>query len=69
MSEEVQWTLGRVDAKLEFIVQLMEKHQLQTKELEARVGRLEARFWWAAGVAAAVVFSLNFILTKLGIKP
>lgn len=66
--QNVDWMLGRFDAKLEFITKLLEQSQEQQRVLEARVAALESRFWWAAGVAAAVIFVANLILTKVGIK-
>ncbi len=72
MTDEVQWTLGRLDAKLEFITKLLEKNQEEFKSLEQRVAALENKLWWAAGIASAVVavwvFLSDLVLTKLGIK-
>ena len=72
MTDEVQWTLGRVDAKLEFITKLLEENQKNTKNLEMRVAALESKLWWAAGVATAVLtvwtmFS-ETLMTKLGLR-
>lgn len=62
------WILGRFDAKLEFITKLLEQSQEEHKVLRARVEALEARFWWAAGVAACVMFAGNFLLAKVGLR-
>lgn len=72
VSDEVQWTLGRVDAKLEFITKLLEENQKKFNSLEERVQALEKKLWWAAGVAATVLFIWTIfsdgVLTKLGFK-
>lgn len=62
------WMLGRYDAKLEFITKLLEESREEQKVINARVAALEARFWWAAGIAAAFLFMSDMILRKLGLK-
>lgn len=54
MSEEIQRTLGRIEASIESLKDLVKTGNDDHDKLEHRVGKVEARQHWYSGVAATI---------------
>lgn len=57
MSDEMQRSMGRVEAKLDLLLERSGSH-------DKRIGSLEKKVWWSSGVGAAVAFIVTTILGK-----
>lgn len=55
MSDELQRSLGRVEAKVDI---LLERSALSDK----RIGAIEKRVWWASGASAVIAFVATKVL-------
>ena len=64
MGEEsgLQRSLGRLEGKVDQILEGMMNHELRDQErfnnVEKRIGSLEKKIWYGSGVAAVVAFLL-----------
>jgi hypothetical protein len=65
---EIQRALGRVEGKLDTALTGMSKQDARLDKQEERLGNVERRQWWVAGVFAAIGAALGIGGTH-GLKP
>ncbi len=58
MSDDVHSRLGNLEAKSDIILE-------EIRDFKNRVGFVEKSFWWASGVAAAVVVYFGIYVTEI----
>lgn len=54
MSDDVQRSLGQIEAKVDILLE-------RTSAYEKRIGAIEKKVWWSSGAAAIIAF----VVTKL----
>jgi hypothetical protein len=57
MSDELQRSMGRVEAKVDLLLE-------RTGSYDKRIGSLEKRVWYASGASAVVAFIATHIIGK-----
>lgn len=54
MSDEISRSLGRVEGKLDSLIETMKGRDDRADDLDRRVGKVENRLHWYSGAAAAL---------------
>lgn len=55
MSDEIQRAMGRVEAKLDLLLDRSDAH-------DTRISAVEKKVWWATGASAVITFvATNFL--------
>ena len=71
-NEDIQRSLGRIEAQIELILKQMSNHQEERKLLADKVNKIETKINYAAGTFAGVTLLLGImidpLLRKLGIR-
>ena len=57
MTDEMQRSLGRLESKVDLLIDRTDKY-------DERLGAVEKKVWWASGVAAAIGFISSHLLGK-----
>lgn len=57
MSDELQRAMGRVEAKVDLLIE-------RTGNFDKRISAVEKRVWWASGASAVVAFIATHLLGK-----
>lgn len=57
MSDELQRAMGRVEAKVDLLIE-------RTGKYDTRISAVEKKVWWSSGAAAVITFIATNILGK-----
>lgn len=57
MSDELQRAMGRVEAKVDLLIE-------RTGAYDKRISAVEKRVWWASGASAVLAFIATHLLGK-----
>lgn len=63
--EELQRALGRLEGKLDAILDNFKASNKRFESIEERLLDVEKKVWYAAGVAGSLSFALSFLARKL----
>lgn len=57
MSDELQRAMGRVEAKVDLLIE-------RTGSYDKRISAVERKMWWSSGAAAVIAFITTNIIGK-----
>ena len=68
MTEDMQRTLGNLEAQNQYIIKMLEQNREDHLKMEGRVTSLESKVSWATGVGATLIATYPLVLHYMGIK-